>query len=231
MSKDKVTLWERMTNIFSKRIGMSLSAAALLLMVGMITSAIVNAVTESSLLLKTYIALGMGGVAIALLGFFLFWPFWKFRWKYEFLADEGEILARKLVAINNRAKTYIETVDGLMAFQLFQVHKQTKDHHIQYHFRKVIEQKGERSDISKLRYRKMKVPIDLLSYIKHKSLRKAPADYGAYLNALLYQYIISRSGQDKRMLSALQNWDVYIEQDVRIIGLPHFPNGKAHFFR
>ncbi|MFD2368582.1 hypothetical protein ACFSO0_00930 [Brevibacillus sp. GCM10020057] len=219
LSKGKESLWERITSIFSKSIGSSFAAALILLLVGMITSAIVNAISESQILTQIYVAVGMGGIAIIITGFFLFWPFWKFRWKYSFLEDEHELLAQKLVGIHKRAKTYINSVDGIMAFQLFQVHKQTKDEYIQYHFRKVMELKGKGLDVSKLRNRKINVPIDMLHFTKHKNPRKVPGDYGRYLNALLYQYLLSRSSKNPRMKNVLRNWDVYIEQDVRIIGL------------
>lgn len=218
-SQGKDSLWERITSIFSKSIGLSFAAAVILLLVGMITSAIVNAISVSQVLTQVYIAVGMGGIAIILAGFFLFWPFWKFRWKYQFLEDEHELLAQKLVGIYKRAKTYISSVDGIMAFQLFHVHKQTKDDCILYHFRKVMELKGKGLDISKLRNQKIKVPIGLLNFTKHKNPRNVPGDYGRYLNAMLYQYLLSRSAKNPKIKNALRHWDVYIEQDVRIIGL------------
>jgi hypothetical protein len=223
MSKKKKILrfheesyYERFTKYMAKSPILSITMATILVIIGMITAAFVNMVSGEWKLVKAFVIYGGSGLTFVLIGFVIFKPYWEFRRNFYFLEEEGKSLAEKLVGIYNRAHSIVTTVDGILAFQLFKVERHTNDEDILFSFEEVMSHKTKGFDLSPLKIKKFKVPVDLFEWLR--APQSSPSDYGPFLNRMIYDWMTWQSSADKKFEKWIQEWDVQIDTNIRVIG-------------
>ncbi|MBP1935129.1 hypothetical protein [Ammoniphilus resinae] len=211
------TIYEKFTQFIAKSSSLSISMAGLLVILGMITGAFINQMSNDWQLVKAFVIYGVSGFLPLIFGYLIFRPFWKFRRDFHFLEQDGEKLARKLVEINNRAHSICTSVDGVLAFQLFKVERHTSDNHILFTFEEMMRHKTKGFDLSRLKNKKLKIPIEIIEWMKNPQ-GPPPTIGDDFINKMLYDWMKWRAENDERFEQYIVEWDVSLYPYTRLIG-------------
>lgn len=179
--------WDKIRVEFSKSPTRSIVALLLSVLIGASASALVNAVSLSSELLKNWLIVSFGVVVILIFNVFFVIPYWRFKWKYSFLEDEEVKTAQKLNEIKIKAGRAHKSFDGIIAIQLFKVNRHTTDEHVKIHFKKMFSIKTKRAGVSRLKNKRISIPIDMTLWANEP--HHPFPDNGKLLNLYLYEYI------------------------------------------
>ena len=221
--------WHKITEwIASSRIR-TLLTTLLLLIIGMFASAIVNYISTDPLFAKWFFTGGIGALVVLVIGIMLGKPFFDFKFRYDFISGYEDKLAKNLFYFSKRADSLVKAEDGVMALQLFKVERHTYDDNVLYNFQKIIDKKAERSSISEVRPKKMKVPIDFFEWFykfDQELLPPSTEKYNKYINQMVFDFISNKQTKEinetkddaekkrkqKKMEEAFDAWGVKIKE-------------------
>lgn len=158
-------MWEKVRlSIFNSKWA-SISFFFLLLIVGMGTAAIVNWISVDPLFAKSfYLGVIVSGTMI-ILGIILFQPFFTFRFKYKFLDFYHDKTAEFVVRVNRKSESWLMSTDGIIGIRLFRVEKYTLAEERLYSFNLIFDKHSKYNRLSKLKPKKIKIPITLDEWI------------------------------------------------------------------
>lgn len=182
------TFFEKFQQQISNSSLLTFATSILLILVGCVTGAGINMISNDWNVVKEFVIWGLSGILIVTIGFVIFLPYWRFKKKYSFLDDESDELAKKLVNINNRAQTVVTSIDGVLAFQLFTVERHTNDEHILFKFKELFSHKAEGFDLSSLNPKKLEVPLSLFMWMKNPD--SPPKNYSQFIMGMIYEWLM-----------------------------------------
>lgn len=215
------SFWKSMRTELSKKPLLSFAVAIILLLLGGLISGFVNYIsTDDEALMRFIISLG-ACILILFVGFIIFYPFWNFRKRYNFLDNQEDKIAEKLVTIYKRSRQTVTTVEGINAIQFFRLETHTDDRHLLYQFEKVFSIKSKYFDLSRFKNKKLEFPIFLFDWLKDPV--DPPIDYGPLVNGLLYEWMQRRSESELEQKVHFENlideWEVGFQVVPKITGL------------
>lgn len=199
-------LWVAVKEEVTKNPSIGITAAVSFLLFGSVIAASINYVSLSEEALGRFIISFVLCLLLLLIGFFFFLPYWSFKRKYSFIDDLDINLAKKLVAIYNRSKQALTSIDGINAIQLFTIETHTNDLHVLYRFKRLFSMKSKYFDLSKFKGSEIEVPIDLFSWLKNPTI--PTPNYGDDINPLIYKLLETKSLSNQHYNMLFETWEV-----------------------
>jgi len=214
-----VKFWGRIQDlIYNSRTG-TVALTILLIIIGMIASAVVNYISVSPVFSKAFYLGGTVALVTIILGIILFAPFYNFRFKYRFLEDYEEPVANYLFKIKRRSENWVDSVDGIIGIRLFRVQKHTMNDQIRFDFTSVFDAHSKYTKLSKVRPKYIKKHIDIDKWIENefKSLnedafKKIPK-LNKYMEQILLYYLNDYQtknfdeAQQQKLKNIAVNWE------------------------
>ncbi|KOF10046.1 hypothetical protein AC739_11180, partial [Planococcus glaciei] len=107
-------IWGKIQDLIYNSKAGTISLTILLIIVGMIASALVNYISVSPVFSKAFYLGGTVALVTIILGLILFAPFYRFKFKYKFLENHEEVVANYLFNIKRKSENWVDSVDGII---------------------------------------------------------------------------------------------------------------------
>lgn len=212
--------WNNITEYIARSKSLTIAVFLLIVIIGMITASIVNFISYSPAFSESFYVGGTIAVVSIFLGLYVFAPFYTFKFKYNFLSEYENHIAHYVFRLRQKSLNIFNSMDGIIAIQLFEIHRETLPDEIQYHFKKVFDFKSRK--VSRLKDKKIRMPISLIEWIYNLNNNKKPnpsllnkMKMGKILKRMLFDYFHKNYRNDEKLIKSIsRKWKSKIPDSI-----------------